>query len=190
MYANRKVQPSSQTQSTPNLTSSNKQFVIDTIGTPVDSKIEMQKTPNPQLNELEYPADTGFNTLNREGNEATAQQSGYIQSDNIDKSLAEQEHPGSHRHIRGDGSPPINREISAQGLNYDTANKSDKSTQRDGKKAEVLIEVKQQKVRSHGFSMPFSFLQVLAWIMAIFIITSFILTEICLLTADQRDKPT
>ena len=38
--------------------------------------------------------------------------------------------------------------------------------------------------------MPFSFLQVLAWIMAIFIIICFILTEICLLTADQRDKST
>ena len=46
--------------------------MIDTIATPVESNIEMQKSPNPQLNELEYPADTGFNTLNREGNEATA----------------------------------------------------------------------------------------------------------------------
>ena len=89
-----------------------RQFELETITAPEDSKLEM-KTPVNKLNELEHEEENGFRTLQREGNEATAQQSGYIQSDNIDRSMAELEHPGSHRHIRGDGSPPVNRELNA-----------------------------------------------------------------------------
>ena len=55
-----------------------------------------------------------------------------------------------------------------------------------------LVEIKQNKVRSHGFQRPFSFLQVLSWILTAFIGISFIMIDIILFTrnADLLNEPT
>ena len=52
-----------------------------------------------------------------------------------------------------------------------------------------MVKVKRTKVRKNGFKTPFAFLQLLAWLVAFYLFTSFIITLIALIMDNQLVEP-
>ena len=50
-----------------------------------------------------------------------------------------------------------------------------------------LVTIKKTQVHLHGFEMPFSTLQVLSWVIALFILACFIIDLICMLMHYSSD---
>lgn len=93
----------------------------------------------------------------------------------IDSKVIQTGFDSQSKEISAEAERKVANEISTEGI------KKHEEAKDNQKKAPVLIQIKKAAARLNGFECPLSFLQVLSWVITLFILVSFVLTTSALL---------